>query len=51
MPEKEPTQKTAQGYEIPVPTRDQVLRDFAKATEPDPPKPKRSRRRKRSTGK
>jgi hypothetical protein len=51
MPEQEPTQRTKQGFEIPVPKRDQVLRDFAKATEPDPPKPKRSRRRKRSTGK
>lgn len=26
------TQKTAQGYEIPVPTREQFLRDLKKAT-------------------
>jgi hypothetical protein len=41
MGEKEPTQRTEQGYEIPVPTREQIERDFAKIMEPLPPKPKK----------
>jgi hypothetical protein len=53
MDEKEPTQRTGQGYEIPVPTREQVLDDFAKAAQPIPPKPKKrkSDRRKGRAGK
>jgi hypothetical protein len=34
MTTKEPTQKTPKGYEIPVPTREQVLRDLAKVAKP-----------------
>jgi hypothetical protein len=30
MTDKEPTQKTQQGHEIPVPTRKQVFRDLEK---------------------
>lgn len=49
---KEPTQQTEQGYEIPVPKRDDILRIFDKAAQPLPDeKPKKSRRRKRSSGK
>jgi hypothetical protein len=40
----EPTQKTPEGYEIPVPKRREVLRDFGKIVAPlrsqDPPKKK-----------
>ena len=50
MPKKEPTQRTAKGYEIPVPKRDDVLRVFDKAAQPID-KPKKSRRRKRGAGK
>lgn len=50
MPEKEPSQHTEQGYEIPVPKRDDVLRVFEKAAQPID-KPKKSRRRKGSAGK
>lgn len=32
--EKEPTQRTDKGYEIPVPTREQVLADLAKVSKP-----------------
>jgi hypothetical protein len=45
---KEPTQRTEQGYEIPVPTRGQVERDFAKIAQPLPPEPKRKLRRRRN---
>ena len=45
MNEKEPTQRTEQGYEIPVPTREQIERDFAKIMEPVPPKPKKRHRK------
>src|SRR6059058_4604834 len=41
MDEKEPTQRTEQGREIPVPTREQIDRDFAKIAKPVPPKPKK----------
>jgi hypothetical protein len=52
MAEKEPTQHTEQGYEIPVPKRDDVLAVFAKSAQPiDKPKKKRSLRRKRGAGK
>lgn len=41
----QPTQKTPTGYEIPVPKRRDVLRDFSKIVAPlrsqDPSKPKR----------
>ena len=33
-PEEEPTQHTPQGAEIPVPTREEVLRDLAKVAKP-----------------
>jgi hypothetical protein len=46
MSEKEPTQKTKTGYEIPVPKRGDVERVFQKAAQPVPEKPKRKRRRK-----
>lgn len=49
MDEKEPTQRTEQGFEIPVPTREQVLGDFAKIVKPVPAKPsKKHRKRKRA---
>lgn len=39
---KQPTQRTPKGYEIPVPKRREVLRDFGKIVGPprsqDPPK-------------
>jgi hypothetical protein len=44
MDEKEPTQRTEQGLEIPVPTREQVERDFAKIVAPIPAKQKKKRR-------
>lgn len=51
MPKDEPTQYTPEGYEIPVPKRDDVLDVFRKAAKPiDEPK-KKSRRRKGSAGK
>ena len=50
LPEQEPTQRTDQGYEIPVPKRDDVLAVFRKSAEPIG-KPKKSRRRKGSAGK
>lgn len=34
MNEKKPTQKTPEGHEIPVPTREDVLRDLAKVAKP-----------------
>lgn len=34
--EKQPTQKTPKGYEIPVPTREDFLRDLKKASRPKP---------------
>jgi hypothetical protein len=43
MDEKEPTQRTEQGHEIPVPTREQVERDFAKIAQPVPSKRKKKR--------
>lgn len=46
MDEKEPTQRTEQGYEIPVPTREQVERDFAKIAKPVRPSKKRPRPKK-----
>ncbi len=45
MDEKEPTQRTEQGHEIPVPTREQVEHDFEKIISPIPPEPKKKRRR------
>jgi hypothetical protein len=52
MDEKEPTQRTDKGYEIPVPTREQIESDFAKIAQPLPVEPKRKLRRRRgSTGK
>jgi hypothetical protein len=44
--EKEPTQTTPAGAEIPVPTRKQVLGDFDKAMQPVE-KPKKKRRKKK----
>jgi len=49
MDEKEPTQRTEQGYEIPVPTREQIERDFAKIMEPVPPKPKKRHKKRKSS--
>jgi hypothetical protein len=37
----QPTQKTPQGHEIPVPTRKQVLRDLEKVAKPKPKKAER----------
>jgi hypothetical protein len=52
MDEKEPTQRTEQGHEIPIPKREQVESDFAKIISPVPPAPKKSlRRRKNGAGK
>src|SRR5689334_18557329 len=48
MDEKEPTQRTEQGHEIPVPTREQVESDFAKIISPVPPEPKKKRRGRRT---
>jgi hypothetical protein len=45
MDEKEPTQRTEQGLEIPVPTREQIERDFAKIAQPVPPKPSKKHRK------
>jgi len=38
---QEPTQETPQGHEIPVPTREQVLRDLKKVAKPKPKKAER----------
>jgi hypothetical protein len=43
-PEKEPTQYTPQGHEIPIPTKEQVFRDLEKVAKPRK-KPVLSRRR------
>jgi hypothetical protein len=46
MPKSSKTQKTAKGYEIPVPTRgevDRALAEIAKDAKPRPPKKKRGR--------
>lgn len=51
MDEKEPTQRTEQGHEIPVPKRGDVDRVLERAAQPISAKPKRSRRRKGSAGK
>jgi hypothetical protein len=44
-PKDQKRQTTPKGYEIPVPKRSNVLRDFSKIVAPlrsqDPPKPKR----------
>lgn len=48
--DKQPTQRTETGYEIPVPTREQVLADLAKVSKPVA-KPSKSRHRKRRAGK
>lgn len=45
MDEKEPTQRTKQGLESPVPTREQIERDDAKRAQPVPPKPKKPQKR------
>ncbi len=34
--DQEPTQETASGYTIPVPSRDRVLRDFQKVAKAKP---------------
>jgi hypothetical protein len=36
--EKEPTQHTEKGAEIPIPTREQVLRDLEKVAKPSRPR-------------
>ncbi len=41
----EPTQETPAGYTIPVPSREQVLRDFEKVAKAKPAKPSRRRLR------
>jgi hypothetical protein len=46
MPKDEPTQRTEQGYEIPVPKRDDILGLFRKAAEPIE-KPKKKPRAKK----
>jgi hypothetical protein len=38
---EEPTQRTPQGHEIPVPTRKRVFRDLEKAAKPKPKKAER----------
>ncbi len=43
-PKDEPTQYTPQGYEIPVPTKEQVLRDLERVAKPRKPLRKRVRR-------
>lgn len=45
MSEKEPTQRTETGYEIPVPKRGEVERVFERAAQPLPQKPKRRRKK------
>ena len=45
MDEKEPTQKTPAGAEIPIPTRGDVFRDLDRAAKPVPPKPSRRGKR------
>ncbi len=47
--EKEPTQRTEQGLEIPIPTREQIERDFWKAAKPLPAKPKKKRKLRRKS--
>lgn len=37
-PEDEPTQHTPKGAEIPIPTREQVLRDLEKVAKPSRPR-------------
>ncbi|MGZ6929964.1 MAG: hypothetical protein ACXVK4_05460 [Acidimicrobiia bacterium] len=44
MAEKEPTQRTPQGAEIPIPTRGQVFDDLDKALKPASSKLRRKRR-------
>lgn len=41
----EPKQKTPKGHEIPVPKREDVLRDLAKVSVPDPVKGSKKARR------
>jgi hypothetical protein len=46
MPKSSKTQKTAKGYEIPIPTRGEVnaaLAEIVKDAKPLPPKKKRAR--------
>ena len=51
MDEKEPTQRTPTGHEIPVPTREQIKSDFAKIMAPVPAKSKKRKvRHKRTDG-
>jgi len=48
VPKASKTQKTAKGYEIPIPTRKEVyaaLGELAKVATPLPAKPKRGRRK------
>ena len=45
-PEPEPTQYTEQGYEIPVPTRDEIESALEKVAQPDVSDRKRRRRTK-----
>ena len=47
MVKKKPTQETPKGHEIPVPTRDDVMRVFKKAAKPDSEKESGSRRPKK----
>ncbi len=44
-PNDEPTQETPTGYTIPVPSREQLLRDFEKVAKAKPAKPSRRRLR------
>ncbi len=45
QPKDEPTQETSAGYTIPVPSREQVLRDFEKVAKAKPDKGSRRSRR------
>jgi hypothetical protein len=46
MDEKEPTQRTPAGAEIPIPTRKDVFGDLDKAMRPVPPKSRKRRPKK-----
>ncbi|MEE9202309.1 MAG: hypothetical protein V3U31_03845 [Dehalococcoidia bacterium] len=44
MDKKTKTQKTPTGYEIPVPTREEVMRDLAKVAKPAESTPRRPKK-------
>jgi hypothetical protein len=45
MSQNEPTQKTPKNYEIPIPKRNDFLRNLKKAAKPQPSRPSGSRKK------